>query len=116
MDLRKIKRISLIFVIITLILNLNASALANDEITESVKETYNLKDTVNLLENYTDGLDLNEITDSLIKGEGLDTSNLMDVIMNLFFKEVRKEMKTFVKILIVIILFAIIKCFELENS
>lgn len=116
MILKTIKKIGISLLCICIIIALVRCVSANNEVIDKVKETYDLYDTINLLEEYTDELDLNSIANSLLKGEGVDTSSILDTFFNLFFKEIKIELKTFVRILVVIVLLAVINCLELEKG
>ncbi|MBR6689328.1 MAG: stage III sporulation protein AE [Clostridia bacterium] len=116
MWLRIIKRICLGLVCICIILNLHSFVFAEDNIVEEVKNAYGLDDTIDILEEYVKEVDLSDMTNDLLKGEALDMSSLLDMFFNLIFKEIKIELRTLIRILVVIVLIAIIKCLELDKG
>ncbi len=116
MCLTVIKKIGICLLLICFLTVSNAIVSANNDVINETKEAYDLNDTIELLEEYTKNVDLENIANSLLKGEKLNTSSILDLFSNLFFKEIKMEIKTFVSLLIVIVLLAIVKCLELEKG
>ncbi len=90
-------------------------ANTNDAIEKGI-ETYGLNDMVNTLEQYVDEVNLDDVKEKLLKGNGLDMSNIFKIVGNTLFKEIKLELKTAVEILSVLVLIGIIKCLELEKG
>ncbi len=90
-------------------------ANTNDAIEKGI-ETYGLNDVVNTLEQYVEEIDLDDVKEDLLEGDGVDISNVFNIIGSAILKEVKLELKTAVDILIVLVLIGIIKCLELEKG
>ena len=90
--------------------------VAYTNIINEVKEVYDLDDTVNILNEYLEDVDLQDAANNLLKGETLGIKNILDIILNLFLKEIKVSIKTFVRLFIILVLFAIVKCLELEKD
>ncbi len=115
MCLKLIKKIAGCCALLLYIFIVTSYVTANN-IIEDTKEAYGLNDMIDMLEEYAESLDLETITNNLIKGEGLEITSVWDVFVSLLFKEVKLELKMFVKVFIVIILLSITKCLELEKN
>lgn len=111
-----IERICIGLVIAFSMTSLSFSVFANSNVVSEVKEAYNLDNTINILNTYLEDVDLDKVTNDLLTGEKLDVKNILDIIVNSFFKEIKLASKTFISIFIIIVLFAIIKCIEIEKT
>lgn len=85
---------------------------------EEVKENVKLDDVIYALESYTqrEGIDIKDMTETLIKGEKLDYGIIGNYITENLFNEIHTTLKTGILILIVIVIMAIVQSIELENS
>lgn len=85
---------------------------------EEVKENVKLDDVIYALESYTqrEGIDIEDMTETLIKGEKLDYGIIGNYITENLFNEIHTTLKTGILILIVIVIMAIVQSIELENS
>ena len=110
-----IKKIFGIITVLTFILALTSNIYALD--VDDVAEEMDLNSLIDTLKEYTeDELDIDEMTEDLIMGEGINYGNIMDFVLNKLFYEIRIGLKSCTSILIVIILMAIVKGLELEKD
>ncbi len=114
---KKLKRIVLLtillFHIFTTIFFVHANT--SDAIQKEI-ENYKLNDVINTLEEYVEDVNLDEVKQDLLEGNGIEISNFFNTIVNMLFKEIKLELKTAVEILMVLVLLGLIKCLELEKG
>lgn len=114
---KKLKRIVLLTILLFDIFTINFFVHANtsDAIQKGI-ENYKLNDVVNTLEEYVEDVNLDEVKQDLLEGNGIEISNFFNAIINMLFKEIKLELKTAVEILMVLVLLGLIKCLELEKG
>ena len=113
----KLKRIVLLTILLFDIFTINFFVHANtsDAIQKGI-ENYKLNDVINTLEEYVEDVNLDEVKQDLLEGNGIEISNFFNTIINMLFKEIKLELKTAVEILMVLVLLGLIKCLELEKG
>lgn len=83
----------------------------------SVAEEMDMNSLINTLKEYTeDEIDIDNMAQDLITGNGIDYGVIGNFVMEKLFGEIRLSLKTTVTILIVIIVMAIVKGIELEKD
>ena len=114
---KKLKRIVLLTILLFDIFTINFFVHANtsDAIQKEI-ENYKLNDVINTLEEYVEDVNLYEVKQDLLEGNGIEISNFFNAIINMLFKEIKLELKTAVEILMVLVLLGLIKCLELEKG
>ena len=114
---KKLKRIVLLTILLFDIFTTNFFVHANisDAIQKGI-ENYKLNDVINTLEEYVEDVNLDEVKQDLLEGNGIEISNFFNAIINMLFKEIKLELKTAVEILMVLVLLGLIKCLELEKG
>ena len=114
---KKLKRIVLLTILLFDIFTINFFVHANtsDAIQKGI-ENYKLNDVINTLEEYVEDVNLDEVKQDLLEGNGIEISNFFNAIINMLFKEIKLELKTAVEILMVLVLLGLIKCLELEKG
>ena len=114
---KKLKRIVLLTILLFDIFTTNFFVHANtsDAIQKEI-ENYKLNDVINTLEEYVEDVNLDEVKQDLLEGNGIEISNFFNTIINMLFKEIKLELKTAVEILMVLVLLGLIKCLELEKG
>ena len=114
---KKLKRIVLLTILLFDMFTINFFVHANtsDAIQKGI-ENYKLNDVINTLEEYVEDVNLYEVKQDLLEGNGIEISNFFNTIINMLFKEIKLELKTVVEILMVLVLLGLIKCLELEKG
>lgn len=116
MWLRKIKKIWICILLICIFFVSNTMVFANNDVVTEIKEAYDLNGVIDLLENYTESIEIRDVANNLLKGEKINATSILDMFSSLLFKEIRIGITTFIRLLIVIVLIAIVKCLELEKG
>ena len=101
---------------ICFILCLSLNFVCATEIEQVADET-DLDSLINVLEEYSnEDIDIEEMSQSLINGEGIDYGVIGNFVINKLFYEIRLGLKSSVSILIIIVLMAVINSLELEKD
>lgn len=116
MWLRKIKKIWICILLIGIFFVSNTMVFANNDVVTEIKEAYDLNGVIDLLENYTESIEIRDVANNLLKGEKINATSILDMFSSLLFKEIRIGITTFIRLLIVIVLIAIVKCLELGKG
>ena len=116
MWLRKIKKIWICILLICIFFVSNTMVFANNDVVTEIKEAYDLNGVIDLLENYTESIEIRDVANNLLKGEKTNATSILDMFSSLLFKEIRIGITTFIRLLIVIVLIAIVKCLELGKG
>ena len=116
MWLRKIKKIWICILLICIFFVSNTMVFANNDVVTEIKEAYDLNGVIDLLENYTESIEIRDVANNLLKGEKINATSILDMFSSLLFKEIRIGITTFIRLLIVIVLIAIVKCLELGKG
>lgn len=116
MWLRKIKKIWICILLICIFFVSNTMVFANNDVVAEIKEAYDLNGVIDLLENYTESIEIRDVANNLLKGEKINATSILDMFSSLLFKEIRIGITTFIRLLIVIVLIAIVKCLELGKG
>lgn len=110
-----LKKIFVISILCTVLLNplCNVYAVNVDNVAQEL-DLYSLIDTLNEYTN--DEIDIDEMAEDLITGEGIDNGVIGNFVVNKIFYEIRVGLKACISILIIVIIMAIIKGLELEKD
>lgn len=110
---KKIVIFFLIFCIYTLAIT---NVYAMDELNQ-VAEELDINSLVDTLQSYVDDyIDVDNVAQDLISGDGIDYGVIGNFVLNKLFYEIRLGLKSSISVLIVIILMAIVKGIELEKD
>ena len=110
---KKIVIFFLIFCIYTLAIT---NIYAMDELNQ-VAEELDINSLVDTLQSYVDDyIDVDNVAQDLISGDGIDYGVIGNFVLNKLFYEIRLGLKSSISVLIVIILMAIVKGIELEKD
>lgn len=104
-----IKKIFGIFFLIVIF-----SSVIYADMVDSVSNELDLNSVLNTLEKYSNELDIYSIEEDLKEGRGIDYGKIGSILQDTFFYEIKENIKTFIQILIVIALMAVIKSLELD--
>ena len=108
----------IILILCVIVVTFASNIYGTDNLKNEVIDKLDLNSMLDSLEEYTKStnLDLYDISDNLISGQGLDYGIIGRFILEKLFLELRYGLKAGILILIVIILLAIIKSLELEKD
>ena len=112
-----IKRIALI----VLVMILSTSIYATDNITEDIAESFDIDNYLKIFEDYNtenniEGFNVKELYSELINGQGINYSNVLDIIANNILKQFKDTFSSVISIFIVIVITAIVKSLELDGN
>ena len=109
------KKIYSLLIIVVLSIVLFNSIYAID--INNMADELDFNSLISNLEEYTDGqIDIDDMANDLITGNGIDYGVIGNFIVKKIFYEIRLALKSSISILIIIILMAIIKGLELEKG
>ncbi|MEG1142695.1 MAG: hypothetical protein RSE41_09695, partial [Clostridia bacterium] len=77
---------------------------------------FGVKDYLSTLNSYTDTINLNDVYNNLREGKLFDYSNILNSIVDIFFREVVIGLKSGISIFILIVVIGILKSLELEKD
>ncbi|MBO5476482.1 MAG: stage III sporulation protein AE [Clostridia bacterium] len=112
-----IKRIALIVFVMILSTNIYAT----DNITEDIAESFDIDNYLKIFEDYNtenniEGFNVKELYSELINGQGINYSNVLDIIANNILKQFKDTFSSVISIFIVIVITAIVKSLELDSG
>lgn len=115
--MRKIKKILLYLIIIISI----SKVYAYDEVVENVANSFNIKEYLKTFEDYISEnniskIDVNNLYEQLISGQGIEYSNIADVIFKICIEQFRLSLSSVLSIFIILIILALIKNLELDKN
>lgn len=110
---QKIILMSLIIIFSCIFLN---NCLASEIDIKEIGDELGLDTVLGSLAEYTDELDLDEISDDLLQGGGINYGIIGEFISKHLFREVRESIKTGLSLVIILVLLGIIKSLELEKD
>lgn len=115
--MRKIKKILLYLIIIISI----SKVYAYDEVVENVANSFNIKEYLKTFEDYISEnniskIDINNLYEQLISGQGIEYSNIADVIFKICIEQFRLSLSSVLSIFIILIILALIKNLELDKN
>lgn len=110
----KQKIIIIIPIIILLTLFLN-TCFALEQV-EEISKNMDLNSMLNTLKEYTNEVDIDEIFDDLLAGNGVDYNSLLSGVLNSLFGEIQTSIKMVIYIAIVLVLLGIIKSLQLDKD
>lgn len=119
-----------IFIIIFALFFLNkfvyAESLGNiskiqEEAKENIAEGVDLEKYISTINEYIEeskieGIDIYEISNNLVNNEKIDYENILQKIINMFFKELKGTLTSTISIFIIILIIAVISSLELEEK
>ncbi|MBR5227254.1 MAG: hypothetical protein IKV94_01270 [Clostridia bacterium] len=109
----KVNRIFIILIVLPLLLN---NVFATDDYTKEIAGELELEKVVDKLNDFTEDIDLEEISSNILTGKGLN----FGVIGNILVKSLKENISPFIKeavtVIIFLILFSFIRSFELERD
>lgn len=84
---------------------------------EQVADETDLASLIDVLEEYSnEDIDIEEMSQSLINGEGIDYGVIGNFVINKLFYEIRLGLKSSISILIIIVIMAVINSLELQKD
>ena len=115
--MRKIKKILLYLIIIISI----SKVYAYDEVVENVANSFNIKEYLKTFEDYISEnniskIDINNLYEQLISGQGIEYFNIADVIFKICIEQFRLSLSSVLSIFIILIILALIKNLELDKN
>ena len=115
--MRKIKKILLYLIIIISI----SKVYAYDEVVENVANSFNIKEYLKTFEDYISEnniskIDVNNLYEQLISGQGIEYFNIADVIFKICIEQFRLSLSSVLSIFIILIILALIKNLELDKN
>lgn len=110
---RKGTLVSCMLLLIYILFTSNVYAVDVDKVAEEL----DLNSLIDTLKEYTeDEIDIGSMTEDLITGEGIDYGVIGNFVIDKIFEEIRLGLKSYISILIIVILMAIIQGIELEKD
>lgn len=118
--MKKTLKILLLVIIFSSIFSRNILAEEND-IKKQIGDSLEINKYLSTFENYLkeneiEGFNVNEIYSDLIKGNGIEYENILDVFVSNLIKQVKDSMKSITTLFIVIIIMAILSSLELDKN
>lgn len=89
---------------------------ATDVSIKELSDGFGLDSVLNTLKQYTNELDLDEMSDDLLEGKGINYGIIGEFGYNHLFKEISSGIKSGISIVIILVLLGIIKNLELEKD
>lgn len=107
----------IVIVIISIILfSAGNNCLATENTIKEVGTSLNIEGLITTLNEYTKDIDLDEMSDSLLNGDGIDYDVIGKFVSSHLLLEIKSSIKTALSIVIILVLLAVIKSLELEKE
>ena len=91
------------------------------DVTQNIAESLEMDNFISIFEDYTtenniEDFNVNTLYDDLISGQGIHYDNILDILVNNIFKEVKNTVSSVTSIFIIVIIMAIVTSLELDKD